>query len=135
MRGRGVFDGLGVVRHNLSGWRDGITAAEVAAAKYGRSRLQIAQAADCADWLPNDLLTKLDRCMMAHGVEGRTPYLDEAVANVAFRLSDHLKVRNGRGKWLLRDWLDQRVACANAFSRKRGFPVPVASWISARGKL
>ena len=135
MRGRGVFDGLGVVRHNLSGWRDGITAAEVAAAKYGRSRLQIAQAADCADWLPNDLLTKLDRCMMAHGVEGRTPYLDEAVANVAFRLSDHLKVRNGQGKWLLRDWLDQRVACANAFSRKRGFTVPVASWISARGKL
>ena len=46
--------------------------------------LQVAQAADCADWLPNDLLTKLDRCLMAHGVEGRTPFLDPVVA--AFRV-------------------------------------------------
>ena len=135
MRGRGIFDGLGVVRHGLSGWRDGITAAEATAAKHGRSRLQIAQAADCVDWLPNDLLTKLDRCMMAHGVEGRTPYLDPAVADVAFRLPDQLKVRNGRGKWLLRGWLDRRMSCADAFSRKRGFTVPVASWIAGRGKL
>ena len=42
----------------------------------GRTRLQVAQAVDCADWLPNDLLIKLDRCLMAHGVEGRTPFLD-----------------------------------------------------------
>ena len=47
-------------------------------------RLQIAQAVDCVHWLPNDLLTKLDRCLMAHGVEGRTPFLDPEVAGFAF---------------------------------------------------
>ena len=41
--------------------------------------MQAAQAADIAEWLPNDLLTKLDRCLMAHGVEGRTPLLDPAI--------------------------------------------------------
>ncbi len=44
----------------------------------GRTRLQVAQATDIADWLPHDLLLKLDRCLMAHGVEGRTPFLDPA---------------------------------------------------------
>ena len=135
MRARGIFDGLGVIRHGLSGWRDGVTAAEATAAVNGRSRLQVAQATDCADWLPNDLLTKLDRCMMAHGVEGRTPYLDPEVAEVAFRLPDEFKVRAGLGKWLLRGWLDRRLPGVDAFSRKRGFTVPVAAWIVARGKI
>ena len=97
------------------------------------TRLQVAQAADCAEWLPNDLLTKVDRCLMAHGVEGRTPYLDPRVAAVAFRLSDQLKVKDGQGKWLLRQWLDSRLPVAGAFERKRGFSVPVAEWIFARG--
>ncbi|HAI28629.1 MAG TPA: hypothetical protein DCM48_03565, partial [Thalassospira sp.] len=48
-----------------------------------RSRLAIAQAVDCADWLPNDLLLKLDRMLMAHGLEGRTPFLDPVVAEFA----------------------------------------------------
>ncbi len=135
MRARGIFDGLGVIRHGLSGWRDGVTAAEATAAVKGRSRLQVAQATDCADWLPNDLLTKLDRCMMAHGVEGRTPYLDPEVAEVAFRLPDEFKVRGRHGKWLLRGWLDRRLPGVDAFSRKRGFTVPVAAWIVARGKI
>ncbi len=134
MRARGIFDGLGVIRHGLSGWRDGVTAAEATATVKGRSRLQVAQATDCADWLPNDLLTKLDRCMMAHGVEGRTPYLDPEVAEVAFRLPDEFKVRGRLGKWLLRGWLDRRLPGVDAFSRKRGFTVPVAAWIVARGK-
>ena len=51
-----------------------------AAADGGRSRLAAAQATDIADWLPHDLLLKLDRCLMAHGVEGRTPFLDPGVA-------------------------------------------------------
>ena len=100
----------------------------------GRSRLQLAQAVDCADWLPNDLLTKVDRCLMVHGVEGRTPFLDPEVAAVAFRLPDRLKVRDGLGKWLLRKWLDDRLPNARAFDKKRGFTVPVGAWIAAHGK-
>ena len=133
LRGKGNLDRLGILRDPLAGWRDGIQAAELAAAAAGRSRLQVAQATDCADWLPNDLLIKLDRCLMAFGVEGRTPFLDRAVANVAFRLPDELKVKKGLGKWLLRRWVESRVPAAQAMAKKRGFTVPVGEWIARRG--
>lgn len=133
MRPKGIFDGLGVLREPPTGWRDGIVAAESTAAASGRSRLQTAQAIDCADWLPNDLLVKLDRCLMAHGLEGRTPFLDPAVAAVAFRLADRLKVREGRGKYLLRRWLARQFPESKPFERKRGFTVPVGAWIEREG--
>jgi asparagine synthase (glutamine-hydrolysing) len=133
LRARGNFDKLGILRGNLAGWRDGITAAELRAASGGRTRLQVAQATDCSDWLPNDLLSKLDRCLMAHGVEGRTPFLDPAVAAFAFRLPDELKVRGGLGKWVLRRWLAEHLPVAKALAKKRGFTVPVGDWIERRG--
>lgn len=134
MRRRGTFDGLDVLRRQTSpGWRDGIEAAEVTARSDGRTRLQIAQAVDCQDWLPNDLLIKLDRCLMAHGVEGRTPFLDPVVAEAAFRLPDKLKVRGRLGKWILRQWLARHLPQAASSGRKRGFTVPVAAWIAEEG--
>lgn len=133
MRPRGIFDGLDVLRVDTAGWRDGIVEAETAAAVGNRTRLQVAQAVDGIDWLPNDLLIKLDRCLMAHGLEGRTPFLDPAVAEVAFRLPDRFKIWRGKGKYLLRRWLEARVPEAEPFARKRGFTVPVAEWISAAG--
>lgn len=133
MRRRGIMDGLGVLRNDDPAWRDGIAGAETVARLEGRSRLQVAQAVDCADWLPNDLLTKLDRCLMAHGVEGRTPFLDPAVAYAAFCLPDSLKVKGGLGKWILRKWLESAAPAAQAFARKKGFTVPVGEWIAAEG--
>ena len=133
MRARGSFDKLDVLRSPLPGWRDGIAAAEVRAATSQRSRLQIAQATDMTDWLPHDLLLKLDRCLMAHGVEGRTPFLDPSVAAAAFRLPDAMKVRDGRGKWLLRRWLQRALPEANPFAPKQGFTVPVGHWIAGQG--
>jgi asparagine synthase (glutamine-hydrolysing) len=131
-RARGVLDGLGILRGEIAGWRDGIAAAEARNAGHRRTPLQIAQAVDCADWLPNDLLIKLDRCLMAHSTEGRTPYLDTEVAALAFRLPDDLKVKRGLGKWLLRRWLAERLPAAQPLARKRGFTVPVARWIARR---
>ncbi len=133
MRSRGTFDGLGVLRTAPPGWRDGIAAAEARAASGGRSRLQVAQATDVADWLPHDLLLKLDRCLMAHGVEGRTPFLDSGVADAAFRLPDAMKVADGRGKWLLREWLRRHLPAADPFAPKQGFTVPVGAWIAGQG--
>jgi asparagine synthase (glutamine-hydrolysing) len=133
IRPRGIMDGLDILRDAPTGWRDGIAAAEARATQPGRTRLQVAQAVDCADWLPNDLLAKVDRCLMAHGLEGRTPFLDPAVAGVAFRLGDRQKVHKGMGKYLLRKWLEQTLPAALPFSRKRGFTVPVGEWIAARG--
>ncbi len=131
-RARGVLDGLGILRGEIAGWRDGIAAAEARNSGHRRTPLQVAQAVDCADWLPNDLLIKLDRCLMAHSTEGRTPYLDTEVAALAFRLPDDLKVRRGLGKWLLRRWLAERLPVAQPLARKRGFTVPVARWIVRR---
>jgi len=136
MRRTGMLDGLGVLREEGKHrpWRAGIAAAEQAAAGAGWTRLQTVQAVDCADWLPNDLLTKLDRCLMANGVEGRVPFLDPVVARFAFLLPDALKIRRGRGKWLLRRWLQTGLPASRPFTRKRGFTVPVGEWIRGRGR-
>jgi len=133
MRRTGRFDRLGVLREGAGVWRDGIRAAESTLGATDLNQLQIAQAIDCTAWLPNDLLTKLDRCLMAHAVEGRTPFLDSEVADFAFRLPDELKLRDGQGKYILRRWLASANPAAQPFSKKRGFTVPVAGWIRDRG--
>ena len=108
----------------LEHWRD--------MAPTGGTRLQQAQAVDIATWLPNDLLLKLDRCLMAHGLEGRTPFLDKEVAAFAGALSDRMKVRGRYGKWLLRKWLERVCPEADPWGKKKGFTVPVAAWIAPR---
>ena len=133
MRARGNFERLGVLRQRPSAWRDGIAASEDAAASEGRSRLSAAQATDMTDWLPNDLLLKLDRCLMAHAIEGRTPFLDRGVAEAAFRLPDSLKMRGRMGKYILRRWLEEHLPVARPFAPKQGFTVPVGAWIAAQG--
>jgi asparagine synthase (glutamine-hydrolysing) len=110
----------------LARWR------EAAKAPPGLTRLQRAQWADVATWLPADLLTKLDRCLMAYGLEGRTPFLDPLVADFAFPLPDRAKVRGRYGKWLLRAWLERVCPAAAPWARKQGFTVPVDAWIAPR---
>jgi asparagine synthase (glutamine-hydrolysing) len=133
MWARGSFDKVPVLRTRPTVWRDGIVAAEARLAESGLSRLAAAQALDMTDWLPHDLLLKLDRCLMAHAVEGRTPFLDPGVAAAAFRLPDGLKLRGGMGKWILRKWLEQALPMARPFAPKQGFTVPVGTWIKGQG--
>ena len=130
MRAHGAFDRLDVLREPPRLWRDGLAATEAASATPDRTRLMAAQALDMADWLPNDLLLKLDRCLMAHGVEGRVPFLDRGVAEACWRLPDALKVRGDAGKWLLRRWLEREFPASRPFSRKKGFTVPMGAWIA-----
>ncbi len=134
MRKRGFLDGLGILREPARHWRDGIGAAERRIGATEMSPLQRAQALDFADWLPNDLLLKLDRCLMAHGLEGRTPMLDPVVANAGFCLPDGLKIARGMGKYLLRKWLSEALPAAQPFAAKRGFTVPVTEWIRPRAR-
>ena len=130
MRAHGTFDRLDVLRQEPHLWRDGLEASEAAAAQPGRTRLMAAQATDMADWLPNDLLLKLDRCLMAHGIEGRVPFLDPGVTAASWRLPDGLKVRRDTGKWLLRQWLSREFPACQPFARKKGFTVPMGRWIA-----
>lgn len=128
----GMFDTLDTLRTRPAGWRDGIRTAEMCAGKAA-SRLSAAQSVDIAEWLPNDLLLKLDRCLMAHGLEGRTPLLDPVVADLAWRLPDTLRVQGDKGKWLLRRWLEQHCPAARPFAPKQGFTVPIGTWIAQDG--
>jgi len=96
------------------------------------TELQRLQARDMVDWLPHGLLSKLDKCLMAHGLEGRTPFLDTRVADFGFRLPDRLKIQGQDGKWLLKTWLQGRMPEAQPFTHKRGFTVPVGEWIASK---
>ncbi len=133
-RRKGPCDGLDLFNRPLSGWRDGIAAAEAEIATHRFNGLQRAQALDFVDWLPHSVLVALDRCLMHFGLEGRTPLLDRAIADFGFALPNRLKLRRGQGKYLLRRWLADHNAVAQPFARKLGFTVPVGEWIARDGK-
>ncbi len=139
LRSRGVFDGLGLLNPDIASdpkdWRKTLLKNEQDLGGRPLTPLQRLQALDCRDWLPHDLLIKLDRCLMAHGVEGRTPFLDKEVAQFAFTLPDNLKLQRGMGKWVLREWLAKHLPVAQPFSHKRGFTVPVGAWMAHQGKM
>lgn len=131
-RTRGVFDPDFGPAPALQGWRDSLAEVSREESGHGRTVIQKLQAIDSAEWLPNDVLLVLDRCLMAHSVEGRTPFLDPPTADFAFRLPDNLKIQGKLGKWLLRDWLNRAVPESAAFARKTGFVPPVGEWIAAQ---
>ncbi len=123
---------LGVLRQS-NNWRGSVDERERSLAAAGYRGLQASQAVDIQTWLPNDLLLKVDRCLMVHGIEGRVPFLDPVVAQAVFSLSDDLKIKDGLGKHILRKWLAAKLPQYPAFDRKRGFSVPVGEWIAAEG--
>lgn len=129
---KGDLSRLGLLKHRDKVWQQHIKALKKACFKQGYDRLYTAQTIDMQTWLPNDLLIKLDRCLMWHGLEGRTPFLDKAMADFALRLPNRWKLNGKYGKWILRQWLNRHVVDYDAFAHKKGFTVPIQAWLDNR---
>ncbi len=115
-------------------WRG--TQAEYWQQSRGLDLMTRMQLLDMQGWLVEDLLTKLDRMLMAYGVEGRVPFLDHRMVLFGLSLPVHLRRQGRLGKQLLRQWLAKQSAASinpAATARKKGFTVPVGDWIRSVG--
>lgn len=89
--------------------------------------------ADATSYLPDDILVKVDRAAMAVSLETRVPFLDHRVAAVAARIPLEMKIKDGRGKHVLRELLYTQAPRALFERPKTGFAIPVGQWL--RGPL
>ncbi len=103
------------------------------AAQTRRPGLTAYQLLDFETYLSGDLLTKVDRCAMAHGVESRAPFLQHELIEFALALPDRAKLRGGSGKWALKRAASRLLPRRLLRRRKQGFSPPFSAW--ARGPL
>jgi asparagine synthase (glutamine-hydrolysing) len=90
-------------------------------------------AMDAQSYMVDDVLVKVDRASMANSLETRIPILDHRVIELAWRLPMDMKVRAGKGKWILRETLYQHIPRELIERPKKGFSIPLGEWL--RGPL
>ncbi len=105
--------------------------AEEGEAPPGATALQRLVAMQYRDWLPDDILNKLDKMTMAHSLEGRVPFMDAAVIEAAARLPDRHKIARGTNKRALRDFAAGLLPREVVESPKRAFYIPLESYITS----
>ena len=88
---------------------------------------------DLMTYLPNDILVKVDRASMASSLETRMPFLDHELIEHVWKIPHSLKFKNGQGKWILRQILNNYVPKNLTERTKKGFGIPLGTWL--RGPL
>lgn len=110
-------------------WRDTLAAQRESLSRVSHwSALARMQGVDFLTWLPGNLLERGDRMTMAEGLEMRPPFLSPELAMFGLALPDNLKVRHGKGKWILRQWACGAIPPSVIRRKKWGFRVPLAEW-------
>ncbi|MFY8064221.1 MAG: asparagine synthase-related protein, partial [Usitatibacteraceae bacterium] len=85
-------------------------------------------------WLPDDLLTKVDRATMAYSLEARVPYLDHAFVEHVATLPAHCKQRGKTTKWILKQLAERYLPSHIVNRNKQGFVMPLSEWLGGRLK-
>ncbi len=120
----------------LAATRGSADAGELAAAHFARNDaeqyLDKLLHVDLSFWLPDDLLTKVDRATMAHSLEARVPYLDHRVVEFCSRLVPRHKIRGRDHKWLLKRVAERYLPADIVHRSKQGFVMPLSQWLEGR---
>ena len=123
---RQLFPGLGWTDADMS--RTVACQTSALAEFPGETPLSRMQLVDFATWLPGNMLERGDRMTMAEGLEVRPPFLDKKLVAFGLALPDHLKIRGGVGKWIVRQWAKNVLPREIITRAKWGFRVPLNEW-------
>lgn len=117
----------------INGWEKPTYLTDHQPSVQGISDIEKMMFLDTLTYLPDDILTKVDRAAMANSLETRVPFLDHHLAEFVWSLPESFKLRDGETKWILRRVLEQYIPNRLIDRPKMGFGVPISDWL--RGPL
>lgn len=133
----GLKDERAIYETLITSWQEKVTVSGGGKVSYktpdGLNFSEAMMVQDLRSYRVNDLMVKTDRASMAVALEARAPLMDYKLAEYCWRVPHAMKVRNGKGKWLLRQVLKRHVPEVLFERPKMGFSIPLAKWL--RGDL